>query len=105
VWHVPGAEPITGRAFIERAFKAAGAKPSLGVRSRLFIQALGALVPTAKELAEVLYEFETPTLMDGGKLRQAFPEFQYTPYDVGVPLAVDWAREHLSRGAGSQPAG
>jgi nucleoside-diphosphate-sugar epimerase len=112
VWHVPGAEPTTGRAFIERAFKVAGAKPNLGVRSRFFVQALGALVPTAKELAEVLYEFETPTLMDGGKLLRAFPDFRYTPYEDGLPQAVDWTREHLgeivasrSRAAGSQPAG
>jgi nucleoside-diphosphate-sugar epimerase len=96
VWHVPGPGPLTGRQFIEQVSREIGKKPNLGVRSRLMIQAMGALAPAAKELAEVLYEFETPTLMDGGKLAQAFPQFQYTPHETAIPRTVAWLREYLA---------
>jgi hypothetical protein len=33
VWHVPGAGPITGREFIDMAFRAAGNKPNIGLLS------------------------------------------------------------------------
>ncbi len=96
VWHVPGPGPLTGRQFIEQVSREVGKKSSMGVRSRLMIQAMGVLTPAAKELAEVLYEFETPTLMDGGKLAQTFPEFHYTPHEAAISQAVDWLREYLA---------
>ena len=102
VWHVPGPEPLTGRQFIELTFKTAGRKPSMGVRSRLMIQAIGALTPAAKELAEVMYEFETPTLMDGSKLQATFPQFRYTPHQTGVQQAVEWMREYRSEQTAGQ---
>ncbi len=94
-WHVPGAAPITGRRFIEMAFQAAGHKPKMGVRSRLMLSALGIAVPGAKELLELLYEFETPTLMDGSRFAAAFPAFRYTPYEEGIPNMVAWYSEYL----------
>ena len=95
-WHVPGAAPITGRQFMEQVSQAAGHRPNLGVRTRLMLSALGIAVPGAKELAELLYEFETPTLMDGSKFAAAFPDFEYTPYATGIPQTVEWYREHLA---------
>ncbi|MCS7059940.1 MAG: NAD-dependent epimerase/dehydratase family protein [Anaerolineae bacterium] len=99
VWHIPGCGPITGRRFIELTFQAAGHKPKMGVRSRLMLSALGMAVPAAKELVELLYEFETPTLMDGSKFTTAFPRFRYTPYEEGIPRMVEWFREYLAEQA------
>ncbi len=95
-WHVPGYAPITGRRFMEMTYQAAGTKPNIGVRSRLMLSALGLAVPGAKELVELLYEFETPTLMDGSRFAAAFPDFRYTPYEEGIPGMVTWYREYLS---------
>lgn len=95
-WHVPGAGPVTGRRFIEMAFQAAGHKPKMGVRSRLMLSALGIAVPGIKELLELLYEFETPTLMDGSRFAAAFPDFRYTPCEEGVAEMIAWHRERLS---------
>ncbi|MGQ9815185.1 MAG: NAD-dependent epimerase/dehydratase family protein [Candidatus Roseilinea sp.] len=103
-WHVPGAAPITGRRFMEMVYQAAGARPNMGVRSRLMLSALGIAVPWAKELVELLYEFETPTLMDGSRFAAAFPDFRYTPYEEGIPSMVAWYREYLSEQAAMRAA-
>ncbi len=103
-WHVPGIAPITGRRFIELTFQAAGHKPKMGVRSRLMLSALGLAVPGAKELVELLYEFETPTLMDGSRFAAAFPDFRYTPYEEGIPSMVAWYRQYLNEQAAARQA-
>jgi nucleoside-diphosphate-sugar epimerase len=70
-WHVPGAGPITGRQFIEMAFKAAGKKPKISVMGRGFFRFFGLLVPDAREMLELLYEFEKPLVLDGSKFARA----------------------------------
>jgi nucleoside-diphosphate-sugar epimerase len=91
-WHVPGAGPITGRHFIEMAFKAAGKKPNIGVMGRGFFRFFGLFVPDAREVLELLYEFEKPLVLDGSKFARAFPSFKYTPHENAVRQTIEWFR-------------
>jgi nucleoside-diphosphate-sugar epimerase len=55
VWHVPGAGPITGREFIDMAFKAAGNKPNIGLVSGRSIRVAGLMNSDAREMIELMY--------------------------------------------------
>jgi nucleoside-diphosphate-sugar epimerase len=90
VWHVPGAGPITGREFIDMAFKAAGNKPNIGVLSERMIREAGQVDAEVQELIELMYEFEEPLVLDGSKFSTEFPSFKYAPHKEGIKKAVQW---------------
>lgn len=93
-WHAPGAGPLTGRQFLEMAFRAAGTAPRGGTMGRLMFRFLGLLAPEAREMLELLYQFEEPMLLDGGKFARAFPDFRYTPHEDAVRQTVEWFRQN-----------
>jgi nucleoside-diphosphate-sugar epimerase len=93
VWHVPGAGPITGREFIDMAFKAAGKKPNIGVLGEHMIREAGQMNPEIRELIELLYEFEEPLVLDGNKFSTEFPLFKYTPHEEGTRKAINWYQD------------
>jgi nucleoside-diphosphate-sugar epimerase len=90
VWHVPGEGPITGRKFIDMAFKAAGKKPNIGVLNEGTIREAGQLDAEVRELIELMYEFEEPLILDGRKFSSKFPSFKYTPHEDGTKKAIRW---------------
>lgn len=97
-WHVPGAGPLTGEAFIRRVFQAYGKAPKIGARGRTFFQLAGLIAPRISDMAEVLYQFEQPFVMDGSKFAAAYPDFEYTPHEVGIQDTVNWYREYFNAG-------
>jgi nucleoside-diphosphate-sugar epimerase len=90
VWHVPGAGPITGREFIDMAFKAADNKPDIGLLSEDAIRAAGQMNPEVRELIELMYEFEEPLVLDGSKFSTEFPLFKYTSHEEGIRKTIHW---------------
>jgi nucleoside-diphosphate-sugar epimerase len=95
VWHVPGAGPLTGRQFIEMAFKAAGTKkPDIGLLSGGSLRFASLVNSEAREMTEMLYEFEEPLVLDGTKFASAFPSFRYTPHEEAIGKTVEWFRKH-----------
>jgi nucleoside-diphosphate-sugar epimerase len=95
-WHVPGPGPITGRAFLELAFRAAAKAPRLGLMRRGAARLAGFFVPTASEMVELLYEFEQPLVLDGQKIAKELPDLRYTPHPVAVERTVAWFRDHAN---------
>jgi nucleoside-diphosphate-sugar epimerase len=93
VWHVPGAGPLTGRQFIEMAFKAAGTKPEIGMLSGGFLRFASLINSDAREMRELLYEFEEPLVLDGTKFARDFPSFSYTPHEEAIQKTVEWFRK------------
>jgi nucleoside-diphosphate-sugar epimerase len=93
-WHVPGAGPLTGRQFLEKVYLAAGTVPRGGAMGQLTFRLLGLLAPEAREMLELLYQFEEPMVLDGGKFARAFPGFRYTPHDDAVRRTVEWFRQN-----------
>lgn len=93
VWHVPGAGPLTGRQFIEMAFKAAGTKPDIEVLSGGFLRFASFINSDAREMRELLYEFEETLVLDGTKFARAFPSFSYTPHEEAIRNTVEWFRK------------
>jgi nucleoside-diphosphate-sugar epimerase len=92
VWHLPAAEPLTGRQFLAMVFEEAGHSPKVGVASRPMIRVGGLVNPLLRELNETLYQFEQPFVSDASKFRAAFGAFEPTPHRTGVRRTVDWFR-------------
>ena len=90
---MPGAGPLTGRRFIEMAFEATDTNPDIGVLGRGFLKLVGLFAPDARELIELMYEFEEPLVLDGSRFASAFTSFQYTPHEEGIRHTVEWFRQ------------
>ncbi len=94
VFHVSG--PITtARKFIEEIYYVSGNKSAIKVVSKKFIRALGIFNSNARELIELLYEYEEPYVIDDTKLLKTFPHFSHTPYNVGIRRTVDWFKNKM----------
>jgi nucleoside-diphosphate-sugar epimerase len=96
VWHLPAAEPLTGRQFLEMVFEEAGHPPKLGVASRPMIRIGGLVNPLLRELNETLYQFERPFVSDASKFQAAFGPFEPTPHPTAVRRTVDWFRRRYA---------
>jgi nucleoside-diphosphate-sugar epimerase len=92
VWHLPAAEPVSGRQFLELLFAKVGRAPKIGVASRPAIRIGGLFNPLLRELNETLYQFERPFVSDAAKFQAAFGSFEPTPHEAAVSRTVDWFR-------------
>jgi nucleoside-diphosphate-sugar epimerase len=95
-WHLPAAEPLTGRHFLALAFEAPGHAPRIGVASRPMIRITGLFNPLVRELGETLYQFERPFVSDASKFQRAFGPFDPTPHREAVKRAVEWFRRRYA---------
>ncbi len=96
VWHIPAAEAITGRQYLEMAFAEAGMKAKIGVYGRTMMTLLGLFDPFLREVAQMLYQFENPFIVDASKFTRAFETFRPTPHREAVKESVAWYRLHPS---------
>jgi nucleoside-diphosphate-sugar epimerase len=92
VWHLPAAEPLTGRQFLMLTYDAAGLPSKAGVASRPMIKLVGVFNPLVRELNETLYQFERPFVSDASKFQGAFGPFEPTPHQEAVRRTVEWYR-------------
>jgi nucleoside-diphosphate-sugar epimerase len=92
VWHLPAAEPLTGRQFLTLVYEAAEQPARIGVASRPMIRVAGLFNPLVRELKETLYQFERPFVSDASKFQAAFGPFEPTPHPEAVKRTVDWFR-------------
>ncbi|GIF12222.1 nucleoside-diphosphate-sugar epimerase [Actinoplanes teichomyceticus] len=83
-WHVPSVAPITFRELAARYCEVAGV-PQVKVHSlpRFVMRAAAPLVPMARELAEMDYQFYAPFHMDSTRTEQTFG---LAPTDLDVAL-------------------
>jgi nucleoside-diphosphate-sugar epimerase len=96
VWHLPAAEPLTGRQFLKLVYEAAGHSPKPGVASRTMIKLAGLFNPLLREINETLYQFERPFVSDASKFQGAFGPFEPTPHHEAVRQTVDWFRSRYA---------
>jgi nucleoside-diphosphate-sugar epimerase len=96
VWHLPAAEPLTGRQFLELLFAQARKPAKVAVASRPMIRIGGLFNPLLRELNETLYQFERPFVSDGSKFQAAFGPFEPTPHRTAISRTVDWFRRRYA---------
>jgi len=95
VWHLPTADPITGRQFLELVFAEVGSSPKVARLSPGMARLGGVFVPMIRELGELMYQWTAPFVLDALKFQRSFGPFQPTPHPEAVKRTVTWFREHV----------
>jgi len=99
-WHLPSAQTITTRQFIEQICQMNHQKPHIQAAPRLLIQALGLFNPLMRELVEMLYEFEEPFIVDNTRFGKTFGDIA-TPLPEAIRCTAQWFLERAGKLNGS----
>lgn len=91
VWHVPSNPAVTQAEYLDLVRQAVGKPVKARVASAPVLWLVGLANPNARELIEMLYEFERPFVMESQKAQHAFG-IQPTPLSEAVRTTVAWAR-------------
>ncbi|MCX6497407.1 MAG: NAD-dependent epimerase/dehydratase family protein [Arthrobacter sp.] len=90
VWHTPSLPAVTQRQLATAFADAAGAaKPKIGAVPGWALRSLGLFSRDAREVAEMLYQFEKPFVMDSAA-SQAALGLQPTPLKEAAAATVAW---------------
>jgi nucleoside-diphosphate-sugar epimerase len=101
-WHVPNAETLTHRAFVERVYRLAGTEPKLRVVPRWLVSILAPFNPMLREVKEMLYQFEEDFVVDSSGFTNTF-DMTATPLDAAIGATLDWYRQTHPTARGAQP--
>jgi nucleoside-diphosphate-sugar epimerase len=91
-WHVPTAEPLSHRAFIERVYRLAGTEPKLRAVPKWVVSLLALTDSTMREVKEMLYQFEEDFVVDSSRFTRTFG-LASTPLDDAIRATLAWYRE------------
>lgn len=97
-WHVPNAPTISTRAFLTQAAQIAGQPLKLQVMGKWMLRLGGLFIPPAREMVEMLYEFEKPYVVDHSQYAALFGDHS-TPVETGLRQTLAWYQAHLAQGA------
>jgi nucleoside-diphosphate-sugar epimerase len=92
-WHVPSEPAITQRALIQIIAEEVGRPTKTMLGTPLMVRALGLFNPGLREMAEMLYQFTQPFVMDSSKFTSTFG-MTATPVRQQVRETVAWVRAH-----------
>lgn len=92
-WHLPAAEPLTGRRFAKLVFAEIGVPAKAAVFSKSLARAMGVFVPPLREFPEIWYQYDSPFFADASKFQQTFGPFEPTPHEEATAQTVTWFRE------------
>jgi len=91
VWHVPSAETLTTREFVERAFEVAGTDPKIRRMPSWMFRVVSTVSSELRELRETMYQFEDPFVVDHSKFAEAFGA-DPTPHGDAIERTLEWYR-------------
>ena len=93
-WHVPNDRPNMTQGDLVRLFaEEAGVEPKMNSMGKLMMSIGGLFIPEAKELVEMMYEFEKPFVIDLTKFDRTFG-MQALPIREAIRETVAWYRNH-----------
>jgi nucleoside-diphosphate-sugar epimerase len=95
VWHLPGPQTVTTRAFLDLMAGQVGHPVAIRSVSKLTLRVLGLVNPTLRELAEVSYQFNDPFVLDTSKYESVFGAAG-TPLAAAITATVGWYRARPS---------
>jgi nucleoside-diphosphate-sugar epimerase len=94
-WHVPNAAPLTQRELLALLFAELGTAPQSRVVSGMALRVVGLFVPGAREMIELLYEFQQPFIVDSSAYVAAFGDHA-TPIRQGLRQTIAWYRQRAA---------
>jgi nucleoside-diphosphate-sugar epimerase len=89
VWHVPNAEAVTMRRFVQLVFESAGHPSRLRAAPHWGIRMAALFNPTMRAVKEQLYQSERPWVVDSTKFERTFG-WTATPLRDAVAATVAW---------------
>jgi len=95
VWFAPSNAPITQAEFIGMIEEQLGARVKRRVGSKSILRMVGLFNPEARELAEMLFLWTGPYIVDSSKAERVFG-LQPTPMKDAIRATVDWCREVIA---------
>ena len=97
-WHVPNPPTLTQGELMTLFFKEMGLPVKMSSMGRLMLSMGGLFIPAAREVLEMLYEFEKPFVVDSSRFTKTFGS-SATPHTQAIQATVAWYRSYLA----SQP--
>lgn len=95
-WHVPNDQPtLTQRQFMRLVFQELGQPLKINSIGKTMLSLAGLFMPVAREVVEMMYEFDKPYIVDSTKFEQAFG-MTATPIREAVKKTVAWYQAHPS---------
>ncbi|NJK82515.1 MAG: NAD-dependent epimerase/dehydratase family protein [Saprospiraceae bacterium] len=88
VWHLPVGKPISPNEINRLMNASLGVNYELKFVPTLMRKLLGLFIKPIAEVEEMLYQFETDYIMDCQKFMTHFPNFELTPYEVGISKMI-----------------
>jgi nucleoside-diphosphate-sugar epimerase len=101
-WHVPNAPTLSTRQMLTLFFEEAHLPPRMGSTPDLLVRMLGLTSPMVREVAEMLYEFNEPFVVESSKFVQAFGDIA-TPHREAVRQTLEWYKLRAQTPAAEQP--
>lgn len=102
-WHVPNARALTQGELMTILFEELGRPRKISIVSRPMLSLVGLFVPGAREMVEMLYEFEQPFVVDNSAYTQAFGDHA-TPVREGLRQTLAWFRQRPTNSAAQRVA-
>jgi len=90
-WHIPNAPTLTTRQMLTLFFEEACLAPKMSSVPDLVVRMLGLFKPVVREVAEMLYEFNEPFVVESSKFVQAFGDIATTHRDA-IRQTLEWYR-------------
>ena len=87
IWHVPAAETITTRQFIEMCYTESGEEPKIMAGTRIPLTVMSWFNSKMKFAVQVLYQFDRPFIVDHSKFEKAFGA-DPTPHKEAIQRTV-----------------
>jgi len=90
-WHIPSAETLTSRQFLNMVYEAAGHQPKVRAASKTLVSIMGIFSPLMRELKEMMYQWENDYVVNHSKFMEAF-DFKTTQHQEAIQTTLDWYR-------------
>ena len=93
-WHLPTAEPVTGRQFGELIFAELGRPGKTVALSHGLQRVIGLVNPVVRNLGETWYQRDRPFVVDASKFTRTFGPFDVTSHRDAIAATLAWFREN-----------
>jgi nucleoside-diphosphate-sugar epimerase len=93
-WHVPNDNPhVTQREMVNMIAAEMGIEPKMSAMGKTMMRIGGLFIPEAKEMVEMMYEFEKPFIVDSSKFENTFG-MKATSIKEAIKKTVAWYKGH-----------
>ncbi|HNI91300.1 MAG TPA: NAD-dependent epimerase/dehydratase family protein [Leptospiraceae bacterium] len=88
-WHVPSGKAYTQKEIVDLISQELGYKVKYQAAGKLILSIIGLFDKGAKEVIEMLYEFNSPFILDGSAMETTFG-FKSTPMEIRIRETLEW---------------